>query len=789
MKSIKTKLITLTISFAVGISLVLVITSIIAMGVITKNNFDAFATPLANQASMTISTYMSENINGIIKITRNTSITNSLNTESKIDFLNTQLSAIDCNDFAYYDVNGKTIYLKSNVQKDYTTQDEFSEVLEKHTSVVTDPYTNANGKVIYSIYTPIFNSSNEFSEILVTSFDYKKLNDIVNDISFSENGRAYLINSDGCVTTNENIIDATKLTNPKDNPDSKELVSLYADVINEKEGYEFYKNDGKKCIAAYSYIPELDNYIIFTAPYTDFADTAFLVLIFIGLAIILIAASFLFSYRMSKKIALPIISTSERLKSLAEGNLTDPVNIAQTKDELYVMTTALQETIVSFKMYITKITDALVDIAEGDLTDRVHGSFHGDFIKIKSTFNSILASLIDTFSNINMAAEQVNSGASQVSNGAQALSQGATEQASAIQELSATIADVSHQITQNAKSAKKAEGIVDDTTQRIVSCNGDMTNMLGAMDTINSSSNEISKIIKVIDDIAFQTNILALNAAVEAARAGSAGKGFAVVADEVRSLAAKSAEAAKQTTALIEESVENVNRGSKIAKQTANALAGIVEKSEDLNVIVKNISKASEQQSESIEQINTGVEQISAVVQTNTATAEQSAAASEELSGQSLLLSNMISKFRLGDKEKIFGENSKFLNTSSNSSSEFSFSSPANEPTLQFNFSGSVDNEPASEFSFLGTVDNEPASQFNFSGSVDNEPASQFNFSGSVDNEPTSQFNFSGTVDNEPASEFSFSGTIDEEPASQFDFTGSIGDDLKIDLDDEDSKY
>lgn len=501
------------------------------------------------------------------------------------------------------------------------------------------------------------------------------------------------------------------------------------------------------------------------------------ILICFGCTLIVLAVNFMIVRRTINKITQPLESASERLKSLADGNLTDPVNIPKTQDELYELTNALQDTVNSLRLYITKITDALVNISEGNLTDRVHGSFNGDFIKIKSTFNTILLSLIDTFSNIRNAADQVNNGANQVSNGAQALSQGATEQASAIQELSATISDVSQQINNNAKSAKQAESIVDNTMANIISCNDDMNKMLGAMEEINVSSNEISKIIKVIDDIAFQTNILALNAAVEAARAGSAGKGFAVVADEVRSLAAKSAEAAKQTTALIEGSVETVDRGSKIAKQTAKSLAEIVNMSKDIDDIVKNISKASENQAESIHQINTGIDQISAVVQTNTATAEQSAAASEELSGQSLLLTNMIAKFRLGDKEKLFsGADSAvmtggFGGLSRTSSNSFDFGGSSAAPAEEFAFGGS--SAPANEFSFGGNATPAPsqADDFAFGGNTIPAP------------EQADEFAFGGGITSAPVDEFAFGGNT--QSGSDFQFGG----DLKIDLDDDDNKY
>ena len=232
---------------------------------------------------------------------------------------------------------------------------------------------------------------------------------------------------------------------------------------------------------------------------------------------------------------------------------------------------------------------------------------------------------------------------------AQALSQGSTQQASAIEELSATLSDVSKQTQQNSVDAKNAYNIVVDNTAAINRCNGDMANMLNAMNEIHDTSSEIAKIIKVIDDISFQTNILALNAAVEAAREGS--RGFGVVADEVRRLASRSAEAAKQTAQLIDNSSAAVDKGSRIAEDTADSLGNIVKKSEEITTLVKNITEASEAQAEAIVQIDTGVDQISSVVSKNTSTAVGFASASEELSSQSLILKNMIARFKLSESE------------------------------------------------------------------------------------------------------------------------------------------
>lgn len=257
--------------------------------------------------------------------------------------------------------------------------------------------------------------------------------------------------------------------------------------------------------------------------------------------------------------------------------------------------------------------------------------------------------LSSTLSQINQAANQVSAGSDQVSSGAQALSQGATEQASSVEELAATITDISGQVKSNAESALNAKEKSEMAGTEIAASNQKMQELIAAMEEISKSSQEIGKVIKTIEDIAFQTNILALNAAVEAARAGAAGKGFAVVADEVRNLASKSADAAKSTTALIEGAITAVSNGTQLVDVTAKSLLSVVTGTQEVASIVNDISTASAEQASSIAQVTQGIDQISSVVQTNSATAEESAAASEELSGQAQMLNNLVGQFKLKD--------------------------------------------------------------------------------------------------------------------------------------------
>lgn len=368
-----------------------------------------------------------------------------------------------------------------------------------------------------------------------------------------------------------------------------------------------------------------------------------IIVIIIGIVVSIVLGLFL-----ARMIGGPVKVMAEAANLLAVGDIDiskvlnkKRMQYATYKDEIGELTRSFLKLAESTEKQVL-LTEKL---ASGDLT--VNFDIRSDEDKLGKALSDLVANLNTLVSDIVTIADQVASGSSIVSDSSVSLSQGATEQASSVEELSASIEEVSTQTMLNAQNAIKADEFAKSTLNNAKLCNDRMNEMLRAMNDIDVSSNNIISIIKVIEDIAFQTNILALNAAVEAARAGQYGLGFAVVADEVRSLAARSSKAANETTALIEGSLKKVEVGTKIAKETATALNNIVEYVEKTADIVGAIARASNEQAAALEQINQGVTQVSQIVQTNAATSEESAAASEELSSQAAQLKQSVSIFKI----------------------------------------------------------------------------------------------------------------------------------------------
>jgi len=367
--------------------------------------------------------------------------------------------------------------------------------------------------------------------------------------------------------------------------------------------------------------------------------------------IITMITSIVFITFVIRELVGPIIKTRDIMQSFARGDLSSEFKVEPDNTEVGETAQAVLDFQNFQKALISDMDTVLGEMADGnfDIDTENEEYYRGEYRNILDYTRTMNVKLDSTLKAVRQAILQVDAGANQVSAAAQSLSQGTTEQAASVQQLAATISEINEEVKKSGENAEAADVRTDEAEEMTQKCNDQMQEMVQAMEEINTTSQEIGKIVKSIEDIAFQTNILALNAAVEAARAGVAGKGFAVVADEVRNLAAKSAEASKNTATLIESSMAAVASGSQLANETAQQLQGVADASQSVADMVRDIAEIAAHQTLSVAQVSEGIDQISAVVQTNSATAEQSAAASEELSSQSAMVKELIGQFNLRD--------------------------------------------------------------------------------------------------------------------------------------------
>nr|WP_300167549.1 methyl-accepting chemotaxis protein [uncultured Flavonifractor sp.] len=540
----------------------------------------------------------------------------------------------------------------------YADREYFQQAIQGNTYISTPTISKITGELSIMVAAPLWQDGIQDSKIVGVVYFVPKetfLNDIMSTIHISEHSGAYMLDKNGTTIAHKNIENVHNQENTaeeaKTNSSLSALAALESKMVAGENGFGQYTYNGATKYLAFAPVDGTDGWSVAVSAYTsDYMATTIRNIIIIAILVaVVIVVAVIISVWIANSLSKPIRMCVSRIQQLQEGDLSSPIPDLHRKDEIGLLNNATRS-IVSVLQGIIQDMDYLLDeMAKGNLNvrSRAPEQYVGDMYTVLTNLRKLALGLSDTMSQIRAAANQVSAGAEQVSSGAQALAQGATEQASAVQELSATISDISNSANTNTTAAKQAQEKANLAGSQVTESNEKMGQLKQAMADISKGQQEIGQIIETIENIAFQTNILALNAAVEAARAGSAGKGFAVVADEVRSLASKSDQAAKQTKEMIERSMRNVERGGSLTDEVSAALEQTVTYTEDAVNLMNQVAENIVSDTDSIHQVSEGTDQISSVVQTNSATAEQSAAASQELSGQSLLLKELVGRFTL----------------------------------------------------------------------------------------------------------------------------------------------
>ena len=538
--------------------------------------------------------------------------------------------------------------------KDFSDRDYFKEAMKGNTYVSTPAYSDVTKQVSYAVSAPLWKdgipgTTPVGAVVYIPNGEY--LNDIMRSIKVGEGGTAFMLDANGITiadidSSNVGVEDSIALG--ETDSSLKKYSAICKKMVAGEAGTGTYSYNGVTKVVAYSPLPDMNGWSIGVAAVrNEFMGMFYLAL---ALTVVFVILFTIFGIRngmqLGKNVVKPITEVVERLKLLAAGDLHSSTPMPESNDETATLMNSLFDTIQDLNEVISVIDSHLNELSRGNFLIAVNEEFKGDFSQISQSFKGIIGSLSAAMKDIDSNAECVQNGALDLAGASQTLAEGATDQASAIEELTATITDISEKIAINARNAENTKGIVAGMGDQILESNEHMKKNTEAMNNIKEASNKIAEIISSIEEIADQTALLALNASIEAARAGENGRGFAVVATQVGALADQSSEAAKNTKVLIQNAIEAVEEGMKLANSTAESLLAVVDNVKVVNHSMAEIAEASDNQAEAAAQITKGISQIADVVESNSATSEESAAASEELSSQADLLKELVSRFQ-----------------------------------------------------------------------------------------------------------------------------------------------
>ena len=661
-KGIQKKLVLRIEAITVCVSLVLGGISIAAMYFNSKSSMDEDVTALSQSYSRAVSEELAKYRLSAEAVARNDYITDmSHSLEERKSYLASLAKQYGFKDIEVSNAKGST-YGGADISK----EEYFRQAMDGSTYISSASLRGSDSSVIMIAAAKINNSTN-YRGVVACAMDAAQFNQTVGSISVGKSGYGFVLDKSGTVVADKRFDNVRSTVNYISAFQKDASLAGAADLSRQmtagKTGSDDVALQGRRAHVGYLPVSGTAGWSLGIVAYNDeMMQSMFAVAwAIVALMAVFLVLSLLVANRLSKPIVQPMLELMKRLESLAKGDLHSRVPQFRTGDEVEKLSVAFAGTVDALNDYIGEISSVLGSMAEGDFTARPVQDYKGDFVAIRNALDSILESMNGMLGRISVTAGQVAGGSRQMAGASQELAEGASRQTGTILELSGAVERIARQAEASSQNASLADQISGHAMEQVSVGAERMERMFAAMEKISESSGRIEKIIKTVQDIAFQTNILALNAAVEAARAGEAGRGFAVVADEVRNLANRSSEAVKNTSVLIRESLAAVQDGRKTADETAQYLKAIVGEVEQMSGLLRSIAAAAGEQASSVRGVNGNVEQISSVIRQNSATAEKSAATSEELSSLSASLSAMLARFRLSQAGREQEEDGKVI--------------------------------------------------------------------------------------------------------------------------------